>query len=808
VRRVPFTVGSWLLAVLLGCSHGQQPTVNGERFDDPDQAARYFAEKRGITADVDINVRYREASAHVARMAQTSVAAAALGRRPVAEAVTQTGAWQFLGPGNIGGRTRALLIDPQDPNVMYAGAVSGGVWKTVDGGQSWGTVTDFLPNLAVNSLAFDPHDSAVIYAGTGEGYFREDIRGTALPIRGNGIFVSRDHGATWQQLPSTTGEDFYFVNDLVVSAHDSNRVYAATRNGVFRSADAGATWTRVLATSVTGGCLDLAFRGDTANDFLFAACGTLDQGTVYRAAQAEGDAAWTPVLSQAGMGRTSLAIAPSNPSVVYALAAGSSGENNQGLFALFRSSQSGDPGSWTARTRPGATSDTFGPLLLTNVISAMRGECESVDTSNATQMGWHCNVVAVDPLDADRVWAAGVDLLRSDDGGRTWGIASYWWATEQTPSFVHADQHVIAFHPAYDGMANQTMFATNDGGVFRTDNARAAVASGIHNACVAEASSVAFRSLNRDFGATQFYHGAPYADGATYLGGAQDNGTLIGTDGKVNTWRMGFGGDGGYVAVDPVDPSNVFAESQFARVVHSTNGGQSFLPIGAPRAEPFIFIAPFLIDPNRHLTLWLGGGRRLWRDDFSNSEGWTPAGAVLPSGMISAVAVAFGGRALYGTTEGAIHRGTTTTPPASNAVWPSTTPRAGWVSSLTFDPANSNVAYATYAGFGGTHVWKTTDAGATWTPLDGSGDGALPDIPAHAVAIDGARLYLGTDLGIFVSTDGGASWAAESTFPRAITEALVLGNTARGRALFAFTHGRGAWRVDLEPPPRRRAVGR
>ena len=594
----------------------------------------------------------------------------------------------------------------------------------------------------------------------------------------------------------------------MVIAHDSQRIYAATRNGVFRSADGGATWTRVLATNVTGGCLDLAFRGDTANDYLFAACGTLDQGTVYRAAQAEGDAAWSAVLSEPGMGRTSLAIAPSDPSVVYALAAQNGGDLDQGLFALFRSSQSGDPGSWNVQTRPGAIADTFGPLLLTNVISAMRGDCDSVDTRTATNMGWHCNVVAVDPLDADRVWAAGVDLLRSDDGGRTWGIASYWWTNEQSPSFVHADQHVVVFHPAYDGAANQTMFAANDGGVFRTDNARAAVAHGIHGACAPEASGVSFRSLNRDFGATQFYHGAPYADGTIYLGGAQDNGTVIGQDGEVNTWRMGFGGDGGYVAVDPVDPSNVYAESQFARIVRSTNGGLTFTAIGGPRAEPFIFVAPFVLDPNRHLTLWLGGGRRLWRQDFSNSDGWAAAGAVIPSGMISAVAVAAGGRTLYGTTEGAIHRGTTSTLPASSAVWPSTTPRGGWVSSLTFDPANSNVAYATYAGFGGTHVWKTADAGATWTPLDGSGAGALPDIPAHSMAVDNAHLYLGTDLGIFVSTDGGAQWAVESSFPRAITEAVVLGNTPRGRALFAFTHGRGAWRVELAPPPRRRAVSR
>jgi hypothetical protein len=507
------------------------------------------------------------------------------------------------------------------------------------------------------------------------------------------------------------------------------------------------------------------------------------------------------------MGRTSLAIAPSNPSVVYALAAQNGGNLDQGLFALFRSSQDGVAGSWNIQTRPGATADIFGPLLLTNVIGVMRDDCARVDMVSATNMGWHCNVVAVDPLDANRVWAAGVDLFRSDDGGRTWGLASYWWV-EHVASYVHADQHAIVFHPAYDGVANQTMLATGDGGVFRTDNARAAVAYGIRSACLPDSSQVAFRSLSHDFGTTQFYHGAPYPDGASYLGGAQDNGTVIGTDGEVNSWRAGFGGDGGYVAIDPVNPSTIYAESQGGRIARSTNGGRTFLPIGAPNNDQFLFIAPFVVDPNRHEWLWLGGGHRLWRNRFV--EGWLPASAVLTPGNISALVMERGGsgRILVGTTEGAILRAESEALPALNAQWPSSTPRSGWVSSLTQDPANSRIAYATYAGFGGTHVWKTIDGGATWTPLDGSGNGALPDIPAHSIAVDGSRLYLGTDLGIFVSTDGGAQWAAESTFPRAITEAVVIGNTARGRALFAFTHGRGAWRVDLEPAPRRRAVGR
>ena len=785
-----------LFALLAACSHHQRI----ERHDSPDEAARYFALKRGITADLDVNARYAAAREHILRMPQGCVACDGTSGRIHATSVQS---WQFLGPGNIGGRTRALLIDPHDSSVMYAGAVSGGVWKTVDGGASWSTVTDFLPNIAVNSLAFDPADSRVVYAGTGEGYFREVIRNTNVPIRGNGIFVTRDAGATWQQLPSTAGEDFYWVNDLVVSAHDSRRIYAATRNGVFRSLDGGETWTRVVATDVTGGCTDLAFRADTAGDFVFAACGMLeDQATVYRSTNAEGDDAWTPVLSQPGMGRTTLAIAPSDPSIVYALAARNGGLFDQGLFAVFRSADSGT--NWAAQVSTQQNPSSYGALLLTNGYSALTNDCTGTSTTDLSNMGWHSNVIAVDPTDPNRVWAAGVDLFRSDDGGKKWGIASYWWPAENRPSYVHADQHAIVFDPQFDGAGNQTMIVTNDGGIFRTDNARAAISMRLADYCAPESSHVVFRSLNHDFGTAQFYHGAVFPGGQRYFGGAQDNSTPMGADAQgVNGWTTEFGGDGGYVAIDPVDPSVIYGEAQRAQILKAVN-----LRVTADLSPPdgdFLFIAPFMLDPNQHDRLWLGGGLTLMRRDRNYVDVTTKL-----DGHVTALDVAPGNsnRVLAGTESGTIYRNDAALSATRTTVWKSAKPRDGWVSSLTFDPANTNIAYATYANFGGgAHVWKTTDAGATWTPLDGAGIGALPDIPAHNLVLGTGSMYLGTDLGIFLSLDGGNLWFADSSFPRVITEKLVLAQTARGRALFAFTHGRGAWRADLVETARRRAVG-
>jgi hypothetical protein len=687
---------------------------------------------------------------------------------------------------------------------MYAGGVSGGVWRTNNGGVEWTPVGDALTNLAVNALVMHPMNHDVLYAGTGEGFFREDVRGTGLPLRGNGIYVTRDRGASWTQLPSTANADFQFVNDLTISTHDPARVYAATRTGVWRSNDGGASWTRVLDPHANGGCLDLAFRGDTSGDFLFASCGTLGQATVFRARAAESDAAWEAVLSQPYQGRTSLAIAPSNPSVVYALAASNQpGNFNQGLLAVYRSDRGGDAGSWEARAT-NESADFVATMLLTNP----SGMC-SVEQPFYSTMGWYCNVIAVDPVDANRVWAAGVDLFRSEDGGATWGRASSW-EVEGYPWWVHADQHAIVFDPRYDGAQNRTMYTTNDGGIFRTLDARAPVGTGKTAACSTGMEQMEFESLNHNYGVTQFYHGAVFPDGTHFVGGTQDNGTLFGTFGKPDDWQRWLGGDGAFVAIDPQEPTTLYAETQWGDFEKLTRGLPFFVPSSQGLSDDFLFVTPFVLDANDPKRLWIAG-RRLWRTD-NRATLWKPASAFLPA-QVSALAVAPGNsnRVLAGTTQGHIARTDAATTANGTTAWTVTQPRAGWVSSLTFDPADANVVYATYAGFGGAHVWRSLDGGATWTPRDGSGDSALPDIPAHSLAVDPIRrdrLYLGTDLGVFVSLDAGETWAVENSgFAAVVTEWVTVAPGARGPAVYAFTHGRGAWRAELTPiAPRHRGV--
>ncbi|MDQ3281471.1 MAG: hypothetical protein M3Q69_08665 [Acidobacteriota bacterium] len=799
-----------------GAATGNRPEVDAaehERFDDPDLALEYEALKR--TGTDDIHRAYAVAREAMRRMPRYATNGDTLLERRAFNAASTAEPqpfrkWQFLGPGNIGGRTRAILIDPADPNVMYAAGVSGGIWKSLNAGGLWAPIADDLANIAVNSMVMHPTDRQTIYAGTGEGYFREVVRGTALPLRGNGIFVTHDGGATWTQLASTANENFHFVNDLVISTHDSSRIYAATRTGVWLSRDGGETWTRSLATTVNGGCLDLAWRGNTSGDYLFASCGTLDQATVYRNTNASGGAEWQSVLSDPQMGRTTLAIAPSNPSIIYALSATNvPGRYTQGLHAVWRSDANGDPGSWNARVDAATKTDVIAPHLLTNLVTVDNEICKGAP-EEPTTMGWYCNTIAVDPVDPERVWVGSVDLFRSDDGGRNWGVASYWWAEDEPDhAFVHADQHLILFHPQYNGTTNRTVYFGNDGGVFRTDNALAPLPKGKAALCLDSVSQMKFVSLDNSYGVTQFYHGAVSPDGRTFIAGAQDNGTLLGRIDEGQKWKRIFGGDGGYVAIDPNNPLFLYVATQNGNVFYTANG-EVITNSFRPPADYFLFITPYTIDPNKLRTVWLGG-TALWRV-VNGSTTWTQMSAPMPgSSRVSAIALATSDRMIAGTSTGYIVRSDSASSSTKATVWASARPREGFVSSVAYDPVDNNVVYATYAGFGGKHVWKSTDAGATWTSIDGTGDAALPDIPAHSLAVDPTRrerLYLGTDLGVFVSLDGGAHWAIENSgFATVVTEAVVIAQGASGPAVYAFTHGRGAWRAELTlGGPKRRGV--
>jgi hypothetical protein len=834
VGATTVAIGS-LLMTLHTRPERRDPTT--PRQDEPGAAARSdLARRRPADGRLDMSRLYEAATRRVASLARFS---SAIGRDiPAAQAVSRvwltgsrvmslrdstsaTGvldAWTPLGPGNIGGRTRVVQFHPTTPTTLFAAGVSGGIWKSDDNATTWRPIGDGLTNIAINALLIDRARPDVMYAGTGEGYLREEVRGTGLPLRGSGIYVTTDGAQSWQRLPATHTPDFHWVNDLEFGVNDSRRIYAATRSGVWRSTDRGATWAQLLAVDVRGGCLDLALRPDRSDDVLFASCGSYEQATVYRFSRAADRSDAEVVLRERDMGRTSLAIAPSNPDVMYALAAsnapGPQGIYEQGLLAVYRSDSGGRAGTW--QTRVNHSDPTFvNTMLLTNLASAAARVCSPQgSTALPAVMGWYNNVIAVDPRDPNRVWAAGVDWFRSDDGGKNWGLASFGSGSTTGSFYAHVDQHAITFHPNYDGEGNQIALIGNDGGIYRTTNARAATSHGPNAACTGgQPIQIAWTSLNHGYGVTQFYHGTPFPDGTRYLAGAQDNYTLLGSDAAgPDGWKPVFGGDGGFSAVHPTQTSAWLMEYQWARVGRTINAGLSISqsrtgldPVFASNIAPeanYLFIAPFTHDPLSNV-IWLGGEYLYRGATFGLSWSKVPRSRAPDGGRISAIAVSpiSNATVFAGTDRGHILRTTNARQAVGGITFTTTQPRDGWVTSIAVD-AGSGAVYATYGNFGGAHIFRSIDNGETWQSLDGSGPTGFPDIPAHSIVVDPddpQRLYLGTDLGVMVSIDGGATWLAEETgFGPAVTMWLSLIRTPAGhKQLFAFTHGRGAWRVTL-----------
>lgn len=827
-----------LFAALTACAGSSALRERADlREDSPGELAQYQLDKRVAPGERTIDpARYRAASAHAATMRRYS---AKTGRfvdgGDAAKATAPQ--WESLGPGNVAGRARTLEFDPRDPNHVYAAGVSGGVWESFDGGESWSTRSDAAANLNIGSLAIDPVEPDTIYAGTGELYRNNDQPVSSM--WGQGILRSSDGGRTFQQLSATANDDFRYVADLAISPHDHDRIYAATNSGIWRSNDRGISFARVLrpqdpsGSALYEGCNDLLFPAGHDGDYLLAACASRSTddryylpGTVLPPAcagpcpaaiflntDAAGAGAWQQVLTEPAMGRTTMDFARSRPDTIYAVSASivpgfdrdrdGLGDYNNGLDAVWRSTDGGR--TWQARVR-NSSSDALSTYLLSYAETIEYALCRAEKFIYGA--GWYNQAIAVDPTNPDRVWVAGMDQYRSDDGGASFGKASYWFDFGTgNPDGIHADQHLLKFHPRYDGVAEKRLYATNDGGIAVTDDATAPVSRGAMAACDATNGQVAWRTLTHDLATAQFYTGGVTPDGSLWLGGAQDNGTLLNNPARAHdAWRHIYGGDGGYVAIDPRNANVIYASAQNISLGRSVTGGSGFVDATAGLNDFTVFTMPYLLDPSAPDRLY-AGGTRVWRTE-NQGRNWlaasAPFGTSAYANRISALAIApTDPDHMLAGNQVAIFSSRAATTSTATTAWNRVAPRAGWVSSLIFDPHDANVAYATYSSFGGAHVWRSADAGLSWTPIDGGGDGALPDVPVHTLAIDpgdAGRLFIGTDIGVFASIDGGAHWAVENSgFANVITESLVMANGTATVApqLFAFTYGRGAWRVPL-----------
>lgn len=686
--------------------------------------------------------------------------------------------WKWLGPGNIGGRTRSIVVHPAEHQKIWAASVGGGIWHTADGGAHWEPVDDFMANLAVSCMTMDPKNPNVIYAGTGEGFFNVDA------IRGAGIFRTTD-GVAWSQIPSTATENFTAVNRLAISP-TGTILLAATGKGLFRSSSkTRKTWTQTLSTPVT----DVKFRPKSSTR---AVAGGLNDGAAYYTT--DGGRTWKLAThNEPWSGRVELCYSVKNPNIVYA----SVQMQHSGIW---RSSNGGQSYQRRAAQAPDGQAAPF-----------------------LGDQGWYGNVIwAGDPTDEKLVLVGGIDLWRSLDGGDTLAEISTWWANGS----VHADHHAIVSHPAYDGTNNRTVFFGNDGGIFKAGDIKA-----VGNEAVPPYVA-GWTELVNNYGVTQFYGGAGNAASGKIIGGAQDNGTICFDPAQgTEQWRTIFGGDGGWCAADPTDPNIFYGEYVYLNIHRNTDGGTTNdtegdryisgqfwnpvlrdwdwkpIPFRIPDAMNFdaLFIAPFVLDPNEPNRI-LAGGLSLWRTNDAKTPNTVNSGpqwhAIKGSAgeYISAITVAKGKPDIVwvGHQNGMVFR--TANGTAAQPAWQradSTGPHPlvarRFCTAITIDPANSQVVYVGFGGFTTENIWASRDGGATWKNLGA----ALPAAPVKAIAVHPRRtrfIYIGTEIGVFASEDSGATWSPTNEGPTncAVDDLFWLGET-----LVCATHGRGMFQMDL-----------
>ena len=671
--------------------------------------------------------------------------------------------WAFHGAGNLGGRTRSILL--LNDSSLYAGATGGGVWKTANLGGFWTHLKDFMGNLVISSMVFDPSTTSTIYAATGEvlyaqigdGWDGDAVNG----LHGAGIFKSTDSGTTWNQLTNTAG--WAAVSRLATtSVSGTTYLLAATTDGIYRSTDgSGTSWT--LVYSAAAGAEMVAF--DPNNSQNAVASVILWNGTTWYHQplySTNAGATWTAATGAAFASgfsnRIEMAYAISASGTVYANVAmpfgGASGE-------LWKSTDGGQ--TFTRVSAQGATDCNFG----------------------------HC-AIWVSPTDATLVVVGGVSLARSTNSGASFTNISGGYINTDDP---HPDQHCILSVPGY-GSFDKTVFVCNDGGVFYTPDITTAAAN-----------AGSWTSINRGYNTTQFYGATGNAaNGEIYTGGTQDNGNLFTT---LASWDADYwvGGDGGWVAIDFQTPSNVYGEYIYLQVERTTNafsqGSGTFIDSGLTDAGTNAnFIAPLVMDPLIPTTL-LGGGSSLWRTTTATagSPAWTAIRGP-GSAVISAIAVwRYSSDVIWvAQNDGVIQK--TSNGTASFPTWTTVTgPMSSrYITRMYIDPADSQTVYLAYGGYHTNNLWKTTNGGTTWSQITGTGLNTLPAAPIRGLVRhprDSRIIYVGTDVGIFESDDGGTNWTTTDEGPADVAVDELQFVEGGNDELLAGTYGRGMWSIDL-----------
>lgn len=675
--------------------------------------------------------------------------------------------WNDIGPKNVGGRTNAITFNPLNPNTVYAGSASGGLWRSFTSGvgaNAWEYIKTGFPVLGVNTVAIPESDSNTIYIGTGEVYGYQSSMG-GLSIRttrgsyGIGILKTTNAGQTWTKSLDWSYNQRRGVQVIKIDPTNNNIVYAGTSEGIFKSTDGGTNWGQIQNIIMT---TDILINPQNPN-IIIAACGNLGSANygIYRSTNAGAD--WSKITSDlptSWAGKVHLDTYKSAPNVVYA-SIGKGSLTGAGTV-LCRSTDSGL--NWV-------TLNT---------------------TDYATYQGWFSHFVVVHPYDSSKILCGGIDVWKSTDGGLTLTKKSNWAAwylnatpppggPEGPPNYSHADHHTFAVHPQNPDI----VYFGNDGGVFRTTDF-----------------GETFSGLNGGYQTTQFYKrfGVGVKDTLVAIGGLQDNASVV-YSGSI-AWRRVGGGDGSCSAVNSSNSDTMYTSSQYLNISRSTNRGINWSGV-SPSSSNQAFVGPFVVSPFNPKIIYAASDKVYKSTIGGGSWAALNNNQVLNGDPILVLEVSYtNADTVFAATAPNTKRSQVFRSTNGGTTWTNITGILPdrYIVDLASDPNNSAIIYCAVSGFGTPHLYKSTDAGNTWTAIGST----LPDVPTSAVIVDALypmNIYVGNDLGVYVSTDYGNSWSqfSEGFFETALVMDLRI--SYKDRMLYAATHGNGVFKRRLLDGP-------
>ena len=752
--------------------------------------------------------------------------------------------WQNLGPHNVGGRTRAFAMDVTNENVMLAGGVSGGLWRTIDAGTTWNKVTAPDQHHSITCITQDTRTGKtnIWYYGTGEAYGNSASKSFSANYLGNGVYKSTDGGLSWDTLGSTvsgTPEKFNAWDHIwrvVVDASvdTADIVYAALEKLIYRSTDGGASWTIALDATGVGGTVFTEVMV-TPNGVAYATLSGGNDKGIWRSG--DNGNTWAKISAGSGwpsnFNRAVIGYNPMNENTVYFL----SNTPNFGQYSETFFGGSEYNSLWKYRYITGDGADSNG--VWTDLSMSIPAGGPPFNNFNA--QGSYNLVVSVKPDDSNTVFIGGTNIYRSGDGfttpNNTTQIGGYKESTE-LPYFQmypnhHPDNHVLAFLPSDPNI----LFSANDGGVFRTDD------------CLN--SDVVWTPLNNGYRTTQFYtvaidHGPSNSD--IVFGGLQDNGTYwTSSSDPLAPWVMPSTGDGSYCALSD-DGAFYYFSRQNGKVLKATldlNG----TPTAFNRMDPitgddgdYLFINPFILDPSDNNIMYLAEMYDLWRNDDlgsipmvneydSISTGWSQFSNVsLTSSYITTLSCSKANpqhRVYYGANNSQIYRidsAHTGDPVAINIK--SNISNGGYTSCIAIDPRDADKVLVVYSNYGVYSLWYTEDGGGYWHKVAGNLETGPPvGAPSWMVHLgdgpscrwasiipmgqDSTLYLLGTSVGLFTTyelipdstTGDSTNWTPQAAMSIGNVVADMIDYRASDGFVAVGTHGNGVYTTWLFGEP-------